>query len=159
MKNKLFLIMISLLALVVIFSVLTNRSSDKIATNTAIEIEGTISNQEDALAAFETLETNLKAANDEDVDLYVTTLVSDAREDTKKEMQAFFDEYDLENTLLSFKVLKQEKNRMLIETQQKTINKGKNKYRNHIAEAHHTFVKENGKWVIEETNMTNTHFV
>lgn len=159
MKNKLFLIMISLLALVVIFSVLTNRSSDKIATNTAIEIEGTISNREDALAAFETLETNLKAANDEDVDLYVTTLVSDAREDTKKEMQAFFDEYDLENTLLSFKVLKQEKNRMLIETQQKTINKGKNKYRDHIAEAHQTFVKENGKWVIEETNMTNTHFV
>jgi hypothetical protein len=159
MKNKLFLGMISLLAIVIVFSVLTNRTNDNVTTNTDIEIEGKISNQEDALAAFETLETNLQATNNEDVDLYVTTLVATAREDTKKEMQAFFDEYDLENTLLSFKVLKQEENRMLVETQQKTVNKGKNDSRDHIAEAHHTFVKENGKWVIEETNMTNTHFI
>ncbi|KAF1302114.1 hypothetical protein IV487_05390 [Enterococcus saccharolyticus] len=159
MKNKLFLGMIGLLGVVLLFHLLTNKSTAPLSTDTEVKIEGKITDQEAAQAAFHTLTTNLQAVNDEDADLYITTLVSTAKEETKKEMQTFFDDYDLENTLLSFKVLKQEKNHMLVETQQKTINKGKKDYRDHIAEAHHTFVKENGKWVIEETNMTNTHFI
>ena len=48
---------------------------------------------------------------------------------------------------------------MLVAAQQKTVNQGQNDYRDHITQAHHTFVLENGQWKIKETVMTNTEFI
>ncbi len=139
--------------------VIRKQRTVEIPTASGITIQGMITDQDAALAAFATLETNLKAANAEDVELYVSTLVTSAHEETKKEMRKFFKAYDIEHTLLSFEVVKQEDNRMLVKAQQKAINKGSKKYRDHITEANHTFTKENGKWVIEETAMSNTKFI
>ena len=124
-----------------------------------VEVTGKIENQTEALAALAVLETNLAAANDKDIDRYVNTLVPEAREATKKEIEKTFAEYDLEHTLLSFEVLSQTDDLLQVKTQQKTINLGKNKYRNHITEAHHTFVKEDGQWLIKEVSMSNTQFI
>ena len=74
-------------------------------------------------------------------------------------MHAFFAKYDLTHELLSFEVVKQEADSMLVAAQQKTVNQGQNDYRAHITQAHHTFVLENGQWKIKETVMTNTEFI
>lgn len=124
-----------------------------------VEVTGKIENQTEALAALAVLETNLAAANDKDIERYASTLVPEAREATKKETEKTFAEYDLEHTLLSFEVLSQTDDLLQVKTQQKTINLGKNKYRNHITEAHHTFVKEDGQWLIKEVSMSNTQFI
>ena len=78
---------------------------------------------------------------------------------TKKEMDQFFKDYDLSHELLSFKVVKQESDSMLVEARQQTLNVGKKKYRNHITQAHHTFVKVGEEWLIKETSMTDTEFI
>lgn len=124
-----------------------------------VEVTGKMKDQTEALAAMAVLEENLKAANDKDIERYISTLVPEAREATKKEIEKTFAQYDLEHTLLSFEVLKQTDDLLQVKTQQKTINLGKNKYRNHITEAHHTFVKENGQWLIKEVSMSNTQFI
>lgn len=124
-----------------------------------VEVTGKIENQTEALAALAVLEANLAAANDKDIERYASTLVPEAREATKKEIEKTFAEYDLEHTLLSFEVLSQTDDLLQVKTQQKTINLGKNKYRNHITEAHHTFVKEDGQWLIKEVSMSNTQFI
>lgn len=124
-----------------------------------VEVTGKIENQTEALAALAVLEANLAAANDKDIERYASTLVPEAREATKKEIEKTFSEYDLEHTLLSFEVLSQTDDLLQVKTQQKTINLGKNKYRNHITEAHHTFVKEDGQWLIKEVSMSNTQFI
>lgn len=124
-----------------------------------VEVTGKIENKDNALAALKVLETNLEAANQEDIDLYVRTLVPSARESTKEEMSTFFKEFDVEHTLLEFKVTKEYENRIQVQARQKTINKGTNKYRNHITEANHTFVKIEDQWFIEETAMSDTQFI
>ncbi len=126
---------------------------------TTVEITGEVNNKAEATACLEVLKANLAAANNEDTTAYVDTLVASARQATQKEMDDFFAEYDLSHELESFKVVKQEQGSMLVEAQQKTVNRGKQKYRNHLTQAHHTFVKEDGAWKIKETNMTNTEFI
>ncbi|WP_430611025.1 hypothetical protein [Enterococcus sp. DIV0876] len=127
--------------------------------NEPAEITGAITDQEAAQACFVLLERNLQAATEKDIDAYTDTLVLHAEEETKAEMIPFFDEYTLAHTLLSFEVIKQEANTMLVAAQQKTINLGENNYRNHITQAHHTFIKEGAEWKIQQTVMTNTEFL
>lgn len=126
---------------------------------TTVEITGAVADKADAAACLEVLKANLAAANNEDSAAYVDTLVASARQATQKEMAAFFADYDLSHELESFNVVKQDTDSMLVEAQQKTVNRGKQKYRNHFTQAHHTFVKEDGAWKIQETNMTNTEFI
>ena len=122
-------------------------------------IRGKISDQTAVDQCLALLQKNLTAANEKNVEDYVQTLVKDAQEPTRKEMRAFFSEYDLTHTLLSFTVVKQEKKSMLVRAEQKTINQGNNEFRNHISEANHTFVLEDSTWKIKETVMTNTEFL
>ncbi|MDR0921483.1 MAG: hypothetical protein LBM95_03765 [Lactobacillales bacterium] len=105
------------------------------------------------------LEENIAAATAKDSERYVNTLTKAKRAETKKEMDKFFKEYTVVHSLQSFQVLKEDKTHMLVEAKQKAINKGKKSYRNHIATADHTFVKENGEWKIDSTTMTDTQFL
>ncbi|GGI65575.1 MULTISPECIES: hypothetical protein [Enterococcus] len=162
MYKKMFIGVAGILFLIFVLNYFNqaNKISDNINQEAGeVEVTGKINNQEEALAALAVLEKNLQAANDEDLDLYVSTLVPSAREATKKEMAAFFEEYDVEHTLLEFKVTKDDGERIQVLARQKTINKGSNKYRNHITEANHTFVKIDGEWFLEETSMSDTQFI
>ena len=127
--------------------------------NPDITITGKISNKESALAAFGTMQENLQAANKEDLDSYVATLISNSREETKEELVPFFKDYDLENTLLTFEIKKQETDHQLVEVTQKTVNTGNKEYKSHIATTNVTFKKENNQWLIEESVVTNTKFI
>lgn len=132
------------------------------ATSHTIEangITGAVTNQRDAQICFDLLEKNLTAASNKDIETYIDTLVSSAHEETAQEMTTFFDTYTLAHTLLSFEIVKQEASSMLVAAQQQTINLGENSYRNHITQAHHTFVKEGAAWKIQQTVMTNTSFI
>lgn len=162
MYKKMFIAVAGLLFLIFVLNYFNkaNELSDSINQEAGqVEITGKIENKDDALAALKVLETNLQAATDEDIDLYVSTLVPSAREATQKEMSAFFEEYDVEHTLLEFKVTKEDGTRIQVQARQKTVNKGKNKYRNHITVANHTFVKMDGEWFLEETAMSDTQFI
>lgn len=118
-----------------------------------------MTDQEAAMQCFDLLQANLEAASSKDIDTYVATLVSTAQEETTNEMIPFFQEYTLAHTLLSFEVIKQDPSSMLVAAQQQTMNLGENSYRNHITQAHHTFVKEGNEWRIQQTVMTNTSFI
>ena len=166
MKIKGFLLRFSLVALILLGIVwFLNSQRQPAAEATATEVQTTVSitgkvtNKTDAQACLTQLKANLAAATNEDGEAYVATLVESARKATKKEMAQFFKEYDLSHQLLSFNVVKQEDTSMIIEAQQKTINLGKKKYRNHITQARHTFVKVADVWLIKETSMTNTDFI
>ncbi len=162
MYKKIFIAVAGLLFLIFVLNYFNkaNELSDSINQEAGkVEVTGKIENKDDALAALKVLETNLQAATDEDIDLYISTLVPSAREATQKEMSAFFEEYDVEHTLLEFKVTKEDGIRIQVQARQKTINKGTNKYRNHITIANHTFVKMDGEWFLEETAMSDTQFI
>lgn len=162
MYKKIFIAVAGLLFLIFVLNYFNkaNELSDSINQEAGqVEITGKIENKDDALAALKVLETNLQAATDEDIDLYISTLVPSAREATQKEMSAFFEEYDVEHTLLEFKVTKEDGTRIQVQARQKTVNKGTNKYRNHITVANHTFVKMDGEWFLEETAMSDTQFI
>lgn len=127
------------------------------------QIEGELSNQEEAEKAVQVITDNLAFATSEDIDGYVSTIIESAHEETRKELSPVFEEYDLEHTILSIEILEQEENRMLIQAQQQTIMtssaEGAPVYRNHIAEVNYTMTIENGEWKIEETAMTDTKFI
>lgn len=126
---------------------------------TSDQITGHISNEADVNETYNVLQENLKAANEKDVTAYTNTLITSAREETAKEMTPFFNDYDLENSLISFDVKKQSDDKIIVGTKQKTINKGTKEYRDHVTHATHTFVKEDGQWRIAETAMTKTDFI
>lgn len=121
----------------------------------------TIQDNDAVQKAKEVLEENLRCANEKDVAGYIKTLVPKARKQTAKEMTLFFEEYSIEHTLQSFKLLKLEENHMLVETKIKSLNTAPNRqeYRNHIAKANHTFIYQDGQWLIEQTMMIDTHFI
>lgn len=161
MLKKMFIGVVGLLFLIFVLNYFNKATeiSDNITQEAGeVEIKGKIKNQEDVLAAFALLEKNLQAANDEDLEAYASTLVPSAREATKKEMATFFKEFDVKHTLLSFEVTKEDGERILVKARQKTVNEGKNEYRDHITEANHTFVNIDGEWLLEETAMSDTQF-
>ena len=135
---------------------ITSRSAE--TTVARLQVTGAVTDSSAAQACLTVLKQNLQAATQKDVEGYTATLVTSARESTAKEMHAFA-KYDLTHELLSFEVVKQEADSMLVAAQQKTVNQGQNDYRDHITQAHHTFVLENGQWKIKETVMTNTEFI
>lgn len=135
----------------------TSRSTE--TTIADLQVTGAVTDSSAAQACLTVLKQNLEAASHKDVEDYTATLVASARESTAKEMRVFFAKYNLTHELLSFEVVKQETDSMLVAAQQKTINQGQNDYRDHITQAHHTFVLENGQWKIKETVMTNTEFI
>lgn len=127
------------------------------------EIEGELANQSEAEKAVQVIEDNLAYAEAEDLDGYLSTILQSAAEETRAELGPFFEQYDLEHTILKIEVLEQEEERMLIQTQQQTVMidsvEGAENYRNHIAEVNYTMVVEEGEWKIEETAMTDTTFI
>ena len=127
------------------------------------QVTGTVTDEIAANEAVQVIEDNLQYASEEDMDGYVSTIISSAREETASELAAVFETYDLEHTLLSVEILEQEEGRMLIRTQQQTVMidviDGAESYRNHIAEANYTMFLEGNEWKIEETVMTDTKFI
>lgn len=126
-------------------------------------IEGEYNNAEDAQEAVQVIQNNLNFAQEENMEGYLSTLVSSAREETEEELAPFFETYDLEHTVLSIEILDQEEKRMLVKTEQQAVMvnsiDGAEQYRDHIAEANHTLIKEDEEWKIEETIMTDTLFL
>ncbi|GAB2022162.1 hypothetical protein RyT2_12360 [Pseudolactococcus yaeyamensis] len=108
---------------------------------------------------FNLISSNLTAINDKKIDNYLTTLVPTARKASRKEITTFLETYNVKISLESFRVLKKDDTHCLIETKQKTVNLGKNSYRNHIATANHTLTKLDGNWLIASTTMVDTDFL
>lgn len=126
-------------------------------------LEGEVTDQGEADVALRVIEDNLHYAQEEDMTGYLSTIISSGHEETEAELVAVFEEYDLQHTLLRAEVLEQNPDRILIRSEQQTIMldaiSGVAPYRNHIAEANHTLVKEKGIWKIEESIMTDTKFI
>lgn len=113
--------------------------------------------------AVETIENNLKYAEEENIDAYLGTIISSSHADTRVELESFFEDYDLEHTILMITVKDQEEDIMLIEVEQQTIvtdaaEEAEN-YRDHVAIANHTLELEDNRWRISQTVMTETFFI
>ncbi|EMF0089288.1 hypothetical protein EFL14_RS11245 [Enterococcus hirae] len=158
-KRTLFLVILSIFLLVTAASQLVRNVPRVEAKQTSTKITGKINNQRTANICHQLLQQNLKAATDKNLNDYLATLVKDAHKATTKEMQQFFKDYDVSHELLSFEVIKQAPQSMLVAAEQKTVNHGKKAYRDHITTAYHTFILEENEWKIKETTMTNTQFL
>ncbi|MEG0284905.1 MAG: hypothetical protein RR494_03325 [Vagococcus sp.] len=157
MKKKI-LIISGILIFTIITISLFSPFKKSLQTDT-LKITGKFKDEKTAKELLACLEKNINAANNKDMDTYLETLTPEKREDTKKEMTSFFKEYDIQTELLTFDIKKQDDDHALVQAQQKSINHGDNKYRNHIAEANHTFVKIDGNWYIDQSVMSNTKFI
>lgn len=160
--NRSTLFLVSLILLILVISGYTVKK-DALQVN-AITTEdvlptGKIEDKKAVTQCLFVLKKNLTAANEKDLTGYLQTLVPIARQDTKKEMTKFFKAYEVTHTLLSFEVIKEDKNSMLIATEQQALNQGKKEFRDHISQVHHTFVKEKGTWYLQESIVTNTKFL
>lgn len=157
MKKKI-LIISGILIFTIITISLFSPFKKSLQTDT-LKITGKFKDEKTAKELLACLEKNIHAANKKDMETYLETLTPEKREDTKKEMTSFFKEYDIQTELLTFEIKKQDDDHALVQAQQKSINHGDNKYRNHIAEANHTFVKIDGTWYIDQSVMSNTKFI
>lgn len=129
-----------------------------------LESEIDVTNQEAVEEAAKVIEINMAAAESEDLDLYVTTIVSKAHENTREELSKFYEQYDLEHTILSINLLEEEEDTLLFEVFQQSVatytsEEAEGEYRDHLAVAHHTLVLEDGEWKISETAITDTYFI
>ncbi|MGX7060180.1 hypothetical protein [Vagococcus humatus] len=159
MRRKISLLLALLLLLFMGAGYLKEATDIAEASNKQVSPTGNITDKKEAQKTLQLLVENLDAASQKDVNRYVDTLVTSAQTSTAKEMTVFFKTYTLEHRLLSFQVVKQETDHMLVKTKQQTLNRGTSQYKDHITHANHTFVKENNKWKIEETIMTQTEFI
>ncbi|KAF1303199.1 MULTISPECIES: hypothetical protein [Enterococcus] len=157
--NKRITFLLFCVLLILLVGCKATNSTEGTDKNTTPEVTGNIKNQEIAERCLQVLTDNLAAATTENIDNYLKTISEDSRSATKKEMTAFFSKYDLRHRLLSFEIVKQEKKSLLVEARQETINEGKEKYRDHVTQAFHTFVLEDGQWRIKETTMMDTQFL
>lgn len=129
------------------------------------EVEGTdeITNHQAIDEAVELVEQNLSYVEEKQMEGYLSTIVSSAREETEAELAPFFESYNIEHTILGIEVLEQQPNQILLQVEQQSIliDKDPNaeEYRDHIAEANHTLTYENDKWKIAETTITDNFFL
>ena len=80
-------------------------------------------------------ETHLKTGDTYRLKVKGWKKIFHAHKATTKEMQQFFKDYDVSHELLSFEVIKQAPQSMLVVAEQKTVNHGKKAYRDHITTA------------------------
>ncbi|MDR2833619.1 MAG: hypothetical protein LBV67_07895 [Streptococcaceae bacterium] len=120
-----------------------------------------VSSNPDVLATKEVFEKSIQASNEEDVESYIKLLIPKARENTKKELTKFFKDYEVENELQSFEVLKHEGNHLLAKAVVQSVNLEKNqkKYKDNTSTLNVTFIKEENQWLIELTTTIDTQFL
>jgi|SRR5690625_589496 len=156
-------LILSLLASILFLSACQSVPSYQDPDTVEYSIEGDYEIDKDIEDAVRVIEENLEYAEKEDMEGYLSTIVPSARVETEKELSSFFEEYDLEHTILSVEVLEKESDVMLLRVEQQAVvldsAEGAPTYRNHIAEANHTMVKVEDTWMIEETIMTDTFYL
>lgn len=115
----------------------------------------------DVQSALETLKINLESANEENVERYLKTIASTGREETENAMNEFFAIHNVTHELLSFEVVDQSQDKIVLETRQESIGSSSSseEYRDHKSEVLHVFVPEDGDWVISESSVKNIEFI
>lgn len=129
----------------------------------AMSFDTEVKDEEAVLAAQALIENNLRFAELADIDGYLSTIKSTGHENTRIELKAFFEAYDLEHTILDMTLVDQQKDIMLIEVRQQSVLtrsvKDADKYKDHVAIANYTIEKEADEWKIADTTMTDTFFI
>ncbi|XJS11018.1 hypothetical protein ACF3NG_01765 [Aerococcaceae bacterium WGS1372] len=104
---------------------------------------------------------NLQGANAEDVDLYLSTITTKAREETGEVMARFFEDFDVKQDLLEFDITDIEPDAIVAKARQKAEGDSlleQETYRNHIATVLVVFKQEEGEWRISESSITKIEF-
>lgn len=128
-----------------------------------VQEKNKVTNVDDLEEAIQVVEKNIQAAEEEDIEAYLSTIIKSGHEDTAKELEEFFKSYDLEHTILAISVMDQEEDKMLLEVTQQSVAtfvaEDAQEYKDHVAVANHTLVKEDGQWKVAETAMVETYFI
>lgn len=157
MKNYLkVIILVSLFAFC--FSMTINHEAQLASTST----EGItkIIHEKDVSDIKAVVERNLSAVNAQDIDAYLETIVTTGHKDTQEMMIVFFENNQIEQTLLNFNLITQSTDEIIIRTKQKIIGIDTQEgYRNHIAETLYVFVQDKEGWKIKESSITDIKFI
>lgn len=123
-----------------------------------IVVSGKISDEHELKNIISLLQKNVQASNDENIELYLSTLSYEARDETKIELMEIFKKFDLTILIKSVEVIKQNDQLIKLRVIQQTENHNNEKYRNHQATVGITFTLIEDEWLIAETMMENTEF-
>ncbi|MEN2768537.1 hypothetical protein [Ornithinibacillus xuwenensis] len=120
------------------------------------DIEGEVS--ESGQAAIDVIHENLKYAEEEDIDPYVDTIASAAREATRTQTTQIFELYDIDYEILNAEVVEEQPDSIVVEVQQQSIAtfvaEGY-QFNDNVSVARHTLINEDGEWKISATEILN----
>lgn len=105
---------------------------------------------------------NLKGVNEEDVEVYLSTITSKEREETGEVMTQFFEDFDVKQELLEFEITQIDPDAIVAKARQKAVGESileEENYRNHIATVLVVFKEEEGEWRINESSITDIEFI
>jgi hypothetical protein len=166
-KGKKFFIAFSVLFAFCLVGLIAGLSSDfigvKIPTSQGVDITGNVSNEDDAKECVNQLDKNYRATNESNIENYLKTIVPAKREKTKEDIEGFFQNYKVENSIVSFKILSQNSTSLRAEASQKSVlvsaKAGADEYKNHISTIDYEFQKINNEWLIDSTQLIDNHFI
>ncbi|MDR0298811.1 MAG: hypothetical protein LBI13_01800 [Streptococcaceae bacterium] len=158
-KKSLILVGLALAGLSFLIYNYSQQANQKLANAPQIAQESSL--DADGKTVKSIFEQTLKASNEKNAAAYVSYLVPKARKNTEAQLAASFKEQDITNTLLSFRVLKEKDGHLLAEAKVKSINNTNNQknYRDNIATIDVSYVKQQGKWLIDLTTTIDTQLL
>lgn len=122
-----------------------------------------VEDQEAVDEAVAVVEKNIEAVEEQDMEKYLSTIVESGQQETKNELEEFFELYQLEHTALGITLLEEDDQSMLLEVMQQSIAEstaeGAEEYKDHIAVANYVLEKENEEWKISSTSIVENYFI
>lgn len=146
----------------VLFLFSTGCTSEASQVDNQNQIIGEYQNKERVKDARDVLVKNLEFAEEEDIEGYLSTISSNAHDETRVAMEDFFENHSVTHSLIEFEVVEEKENEIIAKTQQETKGHSNLKdadYKNHVAEVLHIFRKEQDEWKISESSITNVTFI
>lgn len=107
--------------------------------------------------AIQTIETNILALNEKDIDSYLDTITEEAHEQTREATEELFGMEDINFELLESIIIEEEEDKFVIQTEQRAYSES-DEYRDHISTNMHTLEKQNNDWKITASEVLDIKF-
>ncbi|MDR3127702.1 MAG: hypothetical protein LBT99_00010 [Bifidobacteriaceae bacterium] len=166
-KTKTVFFSFVIIFIICLFGLITGLLSDfvgtSIPTDYGVSITGNVSDVVEAKSCLTVLVNNYQAVNQNNMEKYLLTIVPSKRQSTKIEIQTFFNNYKLNNSVEQFKILWQNTNNLQVQAAQKSIlvtaKDGASPYKNHISQINYDFVKTTNQWYIDSSVLVDNYFI
>ncbi|WP_156291272.1 hypothetical protein [Oceanobacillus salinisoli] len=117
---------------------------------------------DEAQEAIQVVHDNIKFSEEEDLKGYVDTVSSEIKEEIQMLAADIFQNYDIENEILSTKVMEENEDTIVLQVEQKSvatyISEG-NEFEDNISIVQHVLNREVGEWKIASSGLVDRRLV